>query len=74
MLVYLKVNKYVETVNNMYRHFYKTEYQDIMRPIFNQSTRFFATNLIRLKRLIFKTSNLDQYLTKLALIHIMLPK
>ena len=46
--------KYVETVDNthqdlkhfqnfLYRHFYKTEYYDKMRPISNQPARFFAT-------------------------------
>ena len=29
--------------NFLYRHFYKTEYYDKMRPIFNQPARFFAT-------------------------------
>ena len=46
--------KYVKTVDNthqnlkqfqnfLYRHFYKTEYYDKMRPISNQPARFFAT-------------------------------
>ena len=46
--------KYVETVDNthqdlkhfqnfLYRHFYKTEYYDKIRPISNQPARFFAT-------------------------------
>ena len=71
MMVYLKVNKYAETADNTYRdlkhfqdfpyrHFCKTKYYDKFRPIFNQTTHFFAKNLIRLKRLIFKTSKLDQ--------------
>ena len=29
--------------NFLYRHFYKTEYYDKMRPISNQPARFFAT-------------------------------
>ena len=67
--------KYAETVDNthedlknfqnfMYRHFYKTEYYGKMRPISNNQ-QFLSklkkhTNLIRLKILIFKTSNLDE--------------
>ena len=46
--------KYVETVDSihkdlkhfqdfLYRHFYKTKYYDSMRPVSNQTARFFAT-------------------------------